>query len=211
MRDESGGELKRVVYVDKLDVDAGVMEGVMLYEFEKGRMARASSAHSGTWADGEWWLENGQVFEVMERGELRLLFRFERQKLAISVSPEQLRRSVKKPADMSARELWDYAQQTRAGGGGLERLWVLFHLKLAVPWACVIMAILGASFGAFRRGRAATSAGFGLSVVIVFAYYMIMSICRALGESGGMAPALAAWTPNGIFLAGGIYFSRKVD
>ena len=211
MRDESEGELKRVVYVDKLDTGAGTMEGVMLYEFDKGRMTRTSSARSGTWNNGEWWLDEGQVFEVTGKGEPRLLFRFERQKLALNISPEQLRRSTKKPADMSARELWDYAGQARAGGADITRLWVVFHLKLAVPWACMIMAVLGASFGAFRSGRSGSSAGFGLSVIIVFAYYMIMSICRALGESGSMAPLLAAWTPNGIFFAGGLYFSRKVD
>ena len=211
IRDESGGELKRVVYVDKIDVGAGTMEGVMLYEFDKGRMSRTSSARSGTWQNGEWWLGDGQVFEMTEKGEPQLLFRFERQKLALNVSPEQLRRSTKNPADMSARELWNYAGQARASGANLSKLRVLFHLKLAVPWACVIMAILGASFGAFRRGRSGSSAGFGFSVVIVFAYYMIMSICRALGESGGIAPALAAWAPNGVFLAGGIFFSRRVD
>jgi lipopolysaccharide export system permease protein len=210
MRDESGGELRRVVYVDKMDVDRGVMEGVMLYEFDRGRMARTSSARTGTWKDGEWWLDEGQVFEVSEAGEPSLLFRFERQKLAFSVSPEQLKLSAKNPADMSARELWSYAQAS-AGGGKSPQLWVIFHLKLAVPWACVIMAILGASFGAFRRGRSGTSAGFGFSVVIVFAYYMIMSLCRALGESGGMTPVLAAWTPNCVFLAGGVFFSRRVD
>ena len=211
MRDASEGELKRVVYVDKLDVDAGTMEGVMLYEFSKGRMTRTSSARSGTWHNGEWWLDDGQVFEVTEKKELRLLFRFERQKLAINISPEQLRQGTKNPDNMSAGELWSYAGQARGIGANISKLWVIFHLKLAVPWACVILAILGAGFGAYRRGRSGTSAGFGLCVTMVFAYYMIMSICRALGESGNMAPVLAAWTPNCIFLAGGIYFSRKVD
>ncbi|MCL2010002.1 MAG: LptF/LptG family permease [Synergistaceae bacterium] len=211
MRDESGGELRRVVYVDKLDVDAGTMEGIMLYEFDRGRMTRSSSARGGTWLNGEWWLDDGQVFEMTEKGEPRLLFRFERQKLALNISPEQLRRSTKRPDDMSARELWDYARQAGAMGAKVSQLLVIFHLKLAVPWSCVVLAVLGASFGAFRRGRSGSSAGFGFSVVIVFGYYMIMSVCRALGESGNMAPMLAAWTPNGIFLAGGIYFSRKVD
>ena len=112
---------------------------------------------------------------------------------------------------MSARELWEYAGHAREIGANASQLLVIFHLKLAVPWACLVMAILGASFGAFRQGRSGTSAGFGFSVVIVFAYYMVMSICRALGESGNMHPLLAAWIPNCIFLAGGIYFSRKVD
>jgi len=211
MRDESEGILRRVIYVDRLDTDAGIMENIMLYEFDSGQMSRVSSARSGTWHEGEWWLYDGQVFEITERRELRQLFTFDRQRMVFILSPEQLRRGHRRPADMSAHELWEYAEQARMIGASTTRLLVIFHLKLAVPWACVVMAILGASFGALRQGRSGTSAGFGFSVVIVFAYYMVMSICRALGESGNIPPLLAAWAPNCIFLAGGIYFSRKVD
>ncbi|MDR2175819.1 MAG: LPS export ABC transporter permease LptG [Synergistaceae bacterium] len=211
LRDESGGELRRVIYLDRLDPAAGTMQGVMLHEFEGGRLVRTSLARQGIWKDGEWWIEGGQVFEVTEKGVVRLLFRFERQKLALNLSPEQLQRQTRRPADMSARELWDAIEETRAAGGGVLRLRVLFHLKLAVPWACVIMAVLGASFGASRQGRSGSSVGFGISVVLVFAYYVVMSLCRALGESGNMPPALAAWTPNAVFLAVGLFFSRRVN
>jgi lipopolysaccharide export system permease protein len=211
LRDESGGELRRVIYLDRLDADAGTMKGVMLHEFEQGRLARTSLAQRGVWKDGEWWIEDGQVFEVTEKGVVRLLFRFERQKLALNLSPAQLQRQTKRPVDMSARELYDAIREASAAGSGLSRLRVLFHLKLALPWACVIMAVLGSSFGATRRGRSGSSVGFGFSVVFVFAYYVVMSLCRALGESGNMPPALAAWTPNAVFLAVGLFFSRRVD
>jgi lipopolysaccharide export system permease protein len=211
LRDESGGELRRVIYLDRLDSKAGIMKGVMLHEFQEGRLARASLAQNGIWKDGEWWIEDGQVFEVTEKGAVRLLFRFERQKLALNLSPQQLQRSSRRPVDMSARELWSYIEQARTAGTNLSQLWVLFHLKLAVPWACVIMAILGTSFGAFHRGRSGSSVGFGISLVIVFAYYVVMSLCRALGEAGNMAPILAAWTPNGIFFAMGLFLSWRVD
>ena len=211
LRDESGGELKRVIYLDQLDSKQGLMKGVMLHEFEKGRLVRTSLAKDGIWKNGEWWIEDGQVFEVSEKGVVRLLFRFERQKLALNLSPEQLRRSSRRPVDMSARELWQYIEQARMAGSNLSQLWVLFHLKLAVPWACVIMAVLGASFGASRQGRSGSSVGFGISVVIVFAYYVVMSLCRALGEAGNMPPFIAAWAPNFVFLTMGFFFSRKVD
>lgn len=211
LRDESGGELQRVIYLDRLDAAAGIIKGVMLHEFEEGRLVRTSLARDGVWKNGEWWIEDGQVFEVTERGVVRLLFRFERQKLALNLSPEQLQRSSRRPVDMSARELWSYIEQARTIGTNLSQLWVLFHLKLAVPWACVIMAVLGASFGSFQHGRSGSSVGFGISLILVFAYYVVMSLCRALGEAGNMPPSLAAWTPNGIFLAMGLFLSRRVD
>jgi lipopolysaccharide export system permease protein len=211
LRDESDGELRRVIYLDRLDAAKGVMSGVMFHEFEKGRLVRTSLAQRGIWKEGEWWIEDGRVFEVSERGEVRLLFRFERQRLALNLSPRQLQRRSKRPVDMSARELWECIEQARMGGTNLSQLWVLFHLKLALPWACIVMAVLGASFGASRQGRSGSGIGFGISVLLVFAYYVIMSLCRALGEAGNMAPVLAAWIPNVLFLTAGLFFSRRVD
>jgi len=211
LRDESGGELRRVLYIDRLDTAAGTMKDAIVNEFEKGRLARWSLAKRGIWKDGEWWIEDGQVFEVTERGLVRLLFRFDRQKLALNLSPEQLQRRTRRPMDMSVWELWDYIVQAQAAGSNLSPLWVLFHLKLAVPWACIVMAVLGASFGATRQGRSGSGMGFGISVVIVFAYYVVMSLCRALGEAGSMAPLPAAWTPNVVFLSLGFFFARRVD
>ena len=82
------------------------MKGVILHEFDQGRLVRTSLAKQGLWKNGEWWIEDGQVFEVSEKGVVRLLFRFERQKLSLNLSPQQLQRRTKRPVDMSARELW---------------------------------------------------------------------------------------------------------
>ena len=75
-----------------------------------------------------------------------------------------------------------------------------FHLRLAVPWACLIFAILGAALGS-RPQRASSGVGFGFSVIIIFVYYVIMSFSKALGENGSLPPAMAAWVANLVFLA----------
>jgi len=50
-----------------------------------------------------------------------------------------------------------------------------------------------------------------LSVLIVFAYYVVMSFSRALGEAGYLPALLAAWFPNGVFLLVGGYFARRAN
>jgi len=90
-------------------------------------------------------------------------------------------------------------------------LLVTFHYKLSIPWASFVLAILGAAIGGRTRARSGTGASFGLSVLIVFAYYLLMSLCRALGESGTMKPIISAWLPNFVFLIVGIYFVRKAN
>lgn len=212
LRDEEGGRLKRVLYVDELDTGKGLMSGIMMHEFdEEGRLSTTLNARRGMWLDNQWWIEDGRMYNVTKEGEIILLLRFERQKLALRLSPEQLQRSTRRPVDMSAHELWTYIKQAGDLGADLSRLWVMFHLKLALPWACVIMAVLGAGFGASRRGRSGGGVGFGISVVIVFAYYVVMSFCRALGEAGNIPPVVAGWGPNFIFMIVALFFAVRVD
>ena len=211
LRDESGGQLRRVLYVDQLDTKEGVMNGVMMHDFDEGRLARTLTAQRGLWQEGQWWIEDGRVYDVNRDGEVSLLLRFERQRLALGLSPDQLQMSARRPANMSAHELWTYIRTAGTMGTDLSKLWVMFHLKLAVPWACVIMAVLGAGFGASRRGRSGSGVGFGISVVIVFAYYVVMSMCRALGEAGAIWPGLARWGPNIVFIVVALFFASRVD
>ena len=213
------GELKRVLYIDRMDTAKGEMSGVIIHEFEKDKMVRTLTAQKGVWQKehenqpGQWWIEDGRLYDVKDDGQVSLLLKFDRQILALNLSPEQLQRSTRKPADMSAHELWAYIKQADSVGANVAKLWVMFHLKLAVPWACVIMAVLGAGFGAIQkgRGRSGSGVGFGISVVIVFAYYVVMSMCRALGESGALPALLAGWMPNLIFFAVALFFALRVD
>ena len=212
LREEEDGKLRRVLYINELDPGKGEMSGIMLHEFnDDGRLSTTINAKQGMWRDSQWWIEDGRIYNISREGEVSLLLRFERQRLALKLSPDQLQRSTRKPADMSAHELWSYITQAGGIGEDLSKLWVMFHLKLAVPWACMIMAVLGAGFGASRRGRSGGGVGFGISVLMVFGYYVVMSLCRALGESGNMPPVIAGWGPNIVFLAIAIFFTRRVD
>lgn len=213
LRDEQNGALRRVFYVDKLDIKNGMLDGIVVQEFgDDGRLTRISNAASGEWKEGQWWIDNGQIFEIDKRGNVNLLMRFERQILALSLSPADLERSTRNPLDMSARELWLYIKQAKMMEGvNLNSLLVTFHYKFSIPWASVVLATLGAALGGRTRGRSGGGASFGLSVLIVFGYYLLMSLCRALGESGNMPAFIAAWLPNIVFLAIGVYFVRNAN
>ncbi|MEN9253118.1 MAG: LptF/LptG family permease [Thermostichales cyanobacterium BF3_bins_165] len=53
-----------------------------------------------------------------------------------------------------------------------------------------------------RPTRTSSSIGLGISVLIIFAYYVFSFITQALGQTGVLGPAIAAWLPN--FLGMGI-------
>ncbi|MDD3708076.1 MAG: LPS export ABC transporter permease LptG [Aminobacterium sp.] len=210
LRDESNGQLNRVIYIEKLQPRKGTMNNVLLQEFEGGKIKRITVGKTGLWKDGKWWINDGEVFQVAENGKVELLFRFDRQQFDLNLSPQQVEQASRKPSEMSAIELLTQIRLLQAQGGNKAPLWVLFHLRLAVPWASVVLAILGASLGV-RSHRTGSGVGFGLSVMIVFVYYVVMSLCKAFGETEHMPPFLAAWIPNVVFLLVGGYFARKAN
>lgn len=210
LREESGGVLHRVIYISRLRQNLGTMEDVIVQEFDNGLLYRIINAKSGTWRDGEWWLENGRTFEVQEDRSVKLLFTFARQKLPLVLAPSEVARTSQRPAEMSAWQLWGHISIMSRQGANLAPLWVLFHLKLAVPWACVILAVLGASLGVGHQ-RSGAGVGVAMSVLIVFAYYVVMSFCRSFGEAEYLPPILAAWAPNIIFMTVAVVLARYAD
>jgi lipopolysaccharide export system permease protein len=72
-----------------------------------------------------------------------------------------------------------------------------FHRRLSLPFSCVVFALIALPLST-RATWARRSHGFALSLVIIIAYYLILTIGDALGKKGTLVPAVALWLPNGI-------------
>ena len=83
--------------------------------------------------------------------------------------------------------------------------YVELHLKVAVPFASLVMVMIGIPL-ATRGTRTTNLAGavtFGLA--IGFSYWVVLAFTKALGEGGAIQPALAAWAANAIFFLVGTF------
>ena len=210
IRDISGGILKRIVYVKEILPRSGEMRDVLLQEFEDGNVRRIISAPRGSWIDGMWWLSDGQVFEVRDDGMVEMLFRFERQRLNLDMKPSDLGSESTDPDGMNLKELYLTMKNAEQNGNNASSLAMFFYLRIAVPWASVVLALVGATVGS-RPQRSSSGMGLGLSVVIVFCYYVIMSLCRSLGEYNFIPGLVAAWIPNVVFLIIGMFLIRRAN
>ncbi|AER66287.1 permease YjgP/YjgQ family protein [Thermovirga lienii DSM 17291] len=210
LREESGGTLKRVVYIAKLRYNKGEMEDVLIQDFEKGILNRITNAKRGYWTKEGWVLRDGKVFEVKGGEKVQLLFSFDTQKMPVLFEPQKMVKVSRNPQEMSALELWEYIKLMKKQGSNLSPLWVLFHLKLALPWACVILALLGTTLGV-RPHRSGHGTGLATSVFIVFLYYVLMSFFKSFGEAGHLSPLIAAWMPNLTFFAYAFRLALKAN
>jgi LPS export ABC transporter permease LptG len=79
-----------------------------------------------------------------------------------------------------------------------------FQYRLALPWTCLVVVWIAAPLGIgySRRGILSSVAA---AVVLVFSMNFLTHLFLALGEGDRISPWLAAWAPNFLFTAIGLY------
>lgn len=87
----------------------------------------------------------------------------------------------------------EYAGQGR-------RYMVELHWRLALAASCLVFALLAAPL-TLRFSHGQSLVGVMMTLVVAFAYYVIMLWLRMLGEAGTLAPALSGWLQNGVLVA----------
>jgi len=80
---------------------------------------------------------------------------------------------------------------------------VEWHKKLAIPTACFVFGLLGLglSLGSKKEAR---SAAFGLSIGVIFIYYVLIRLGEQAGDNGLLAPLVAVWAANAVLGAAGV-------
>ena len=82
------------------------------------------------------------------------------------------------------------------------------HRRLALPLACLLLALTGVPLGVSSR-KGGKSAAFAITVFLAFLYYTVLLGLIGLAKDGRLNPAIAVWTPNAIFaLLSGILLAR---
>jgi lipopolysaccharide export LptBFGC system permease protein LptF len=107
-------------------------------------------------------------------------------------------------------QLAGYIQIQEQKGLDVTRLRVQLHRKVAFPTVSLVMTLIGIPF-AFVVGRRGALYGIGISIMIAIVYWACLSIFEALGNSALLPPLLAAWAPNLLFGAAGLYLMLTLD
>lgn len=137
--------------------------------------------------------------------------------ITLNKSVAQVRREMKQADDMSYRELKRYIRELKrdrrlkrsnATAKTIRELEVELERKLAVPFAAVVLALIGAPLG-IRRQRSTAGVGIGLSLLIIIGYYIGMSFLGVLGQNGAISPLAAAWGCNVAGLLVGIFLTWR--
>jgi lipopolysaccharide export system permease protein len=116
----------------------------------------------------------------------------------------------KNPADMSLGELAEAVRALRSKNADAKIQMVKIHEKFSVPFACLVLGIIGLPLGIqSRAGRAGKSMGFVWSIGVLLVDYLLTSVGTSLAERGVVLLEVGMWAANGIFLCLGIYLLVK--
>ena len=127
------------------------------------------------------------------------------------IEPPAYFKREEKPSDtMGFGELQAYIASLEARGFDVAKLKVQLQRKLAFPIVGLVMTLLAVPFS-FIVARRGALYGIGIAIVIAIVYWAVLGIFEALGNSALLHPALAAWAPNLLFGAAGLYLILTLE
>jgi len=196
--------------IEHFYLDEGRMEEVTLVKKNtEGRLIYRIDAGGGEWKGDHWLLKDG-FLRFFDKNNEESTFRF-----AILTSrdldeqPEDFAQPPKNPEDMGYFELSHHIDRLRRGGGSTQEDEVYLRLKLAFPFANLIIVLFGAPLATISK-RGGAAANFGVSLIIFILFWGFIHFSRALGESGAVSPIVSAWMANTTFGVMGLLILFKV-
>ena len=208
IRENSEDGTEKIIYAKKYDLQNGFMEDVVFNEFAGKNPLRVTYADKAVWEDHSWSLLNGKTYGYNPTGEVNSLISFGRTTMSLKKSPRDIADTQKFPEEMTSWEIMDRIKREKAMNLDYHWLEVQYHMKFSSPFICVVFAMIGVPFG-LRPHRSSSSMGFGISLLIIFMYYVIMVTFTTLGNLNFVPAFLACWLPNIIFAGAGIYLIKK--
>ncbi len=212
----SGDELVRFFHARNFD--GTTMNGITVVDFSQqdseNGLNQIVNAESATWdfSRNLWKFTNGTIYAVSANGSFRQIIRFDEQYLQLPRTPLDLANRVKREEEMNIAEATEYLGILRQTGDekAVRKLEVAIQRKYAIPFACVVFSLVGSAVG-IRPQRTGKATSFGVSVVIIFGYYLLSFITSAMGESGILSPFMAGWLPLFLGLTAGLFLLANIS
>ena len=205
---ETENALARIFYARQFD--GKQMKGLTILDFSQAGLEQIIASETAAWDTTKevWDFFNGTIYLVAPDGSYRNILKFDRQELQLPRTPLDLATHKRDFMEMNIGELRDYEGIIIHSGDDKEtnKLRLRIQQKLSFPWVCLVFGLVGAALGTRSQRRSGKGASFALSIVIIFAYYLLSFICNSFGQLGILPFTIAAWLPTvlGLITGGGL-------
>lgn len=186
-----------------------LLEDVLMFERRAPNEWLLVKAPRGEYHNGVWTLYEPTVHYYQADGKVADVQRSTRLVINLQVAIQDFFASPT-PEEQTMRQLAEQIARNREMGLDTRQLEVSYHLKAAVPAACLVLALC-APVLSFLLARAGGFVGVLLSIVLVFVFWNTLLLFQILGNYGFLPPMLAAWSPNLLFGGGGLLLLRRLE
>jgi len=151
-------------------------------------------------------LYDGAINQVNLKNRLVHATRFDTYDLRLDLKPavKNTRQNRIDENEMTLSQLRAFLEAETLATRKYYSVWVEFHKKFSIPFACIALSILAVPLG-IQSSSTRKSAGLGIGLMAFLMYYLLLSAALVLGEARRMSPALVMWMPNIIMGGLGIF------
>jgi lipopolysaccharide export system permease protein len=191
-----------VIYVDKMQ-SLDELEGIFISDERSTRDPYAVVARRGKLiADPQSLnvtlaMQEGSIHMLPKDEYTYTLMRFNAGQLYLDISNALVQKGAPRKGyqDFGTVELIHEIRRLQEQGKPSYAPETELHKRLSVPFACLILGLIGAPLG-IRRSRSGKSAGVAIALLVFLVYYIILGSATNLAETGTVRPILAYWLPN---------------
>lgn len=202
---------KTVLYVEDVKSLSGgaLWKGVFLADLSDPSAPRISLAREGLLVSQgpdrlDLHLTDGSTHETDPKNpDQYQISTFQVTDIPIQIPPAQSSQQ-NEPASLSEMKVSALLQTVRSDPNTHRWSLIEFHRRLALPAACLVLAMVGIPLGLSSK-KGGKSSGFVLTILLVFAYYSLSLIGVSLARQGRLSPAAGVWLADSAFLLGGAF------
>ena len=159
---------------------------------------------------GYWRLEEGYQRVFLKDGSVQIRhFIRESLKGKTSLLPEDFLDERQRGDEMDAKTILRKIEVQKRSGENTNKLETAYFFKYSGSMMNFIVLLIGAALAHRFNRNGGLSQKFGIGILLVFSYYVIIRIGLKMGENGALSPMLGAWIGHIVFAVVAVWMLRR--
>lgn len=202
---------KAFYHIDHFDSRQQALFGLTIYTLDDNFHVRSLiKVPAARWQGERWHFDRAEETRLTSDGQV-IVHPLGADRVSLTETPEDLVMVERVAEEFSYRQLRAYIQSLQRKGLSTIEYQVDLHLKLAIPCAAMVMALIGIALAISPHRRFNLATAFSLTLAVGFGYWVVLALAVSLGHSGSLHPLVAAWVSNVIVVLLGIFFFLGAD
>ena len=168
-------------------------------------VARRLTARRAAWDETtrEWILSDGWE-RRFESERVTFFEQFKDRRIALTENPDYFKKDWRGSSSMTLSELSARISDLSRSGFDVIDLKIALQSKIAFPATCLVMVLVALPFS-FSVGKRGALFGVAAGIAIGLVFWGALGLFEQMGRYEMLPPILAAWGPNLLFGATGVY------